>query len=299
MDNDVKNMSGAQFPQPAEDFAVKSATTAFKFLREDVPPPFPCYVGVDDQLLLTFCFDNNGNSLICNVRILRDDGKIIPIVFIVPIPAARTVVTQRFQLVEGFLLSVSLLTPNPTATGSPAYASAALIRPPNTAAAQYETLCAGYVNSVIAISYPQTPPQRPTDGAGIIRSFAITPPAAGADFTFTVNTLTRLRIISISATLTTAVAVANRNVELVIDDGANVVAEIDSGFSQLASLVNDYTWMDSGPIGAAFDNVVVLPLPANLILPAGFRISSETTGIQAADQWSAIRMLVSEWLDLG
>src|SRR6266403_789995 len=273
MDNDVKNMSGAQFPQPAEDFAVKSATTAFKFLREDVPPPFPCYVGVDDQLLLTFCFDNNGNSLICNVRILRDDGKSIPI--------------------------VSLLPPTPTATGSPADASAALIRPPNTAAAQYETLCAGYVNSVIAISYPQTPPQRPTDGAGIIRSIAITTPAAGADFTFTVNTLTRLRIISISATLTTAVAVANRNVELVIDDGANVVAEIDSGFSQLASLVNDYTWMDSGPIGAAFDNVVVLPLPANLSLPAGFRISSETTGIQAADQWSAIRMLVSEWLDLG
>jgi len=200
---------------------------------------------------------------------------------------------------EGFLLSLSLVAQNPTSTGSPAYAAAALVRPPNTGLAQYETLCAGYLNSVVGMSYPTHPPQRPTDGAGIIRSIAVTTPGAGADFTFTIPTLSRYRIISLSATLTTAVAVANRNVELVIDDGANVLAEIDSGFSQLASLVNDYTWMDSGPIGAAFDNVVVLPLPANLILPAGFRISSETTAIQGADQWSAIRMLVSEWLDLG
>ena len=292
MDNDVKNVSGAQFPQPPEDFAVRSATSALKFLTQGVPPPFPCYVGVDDRLLLSGVFDNNGNTIFCNMRILRPDGEIIPLTFAFQLLAVRALNQQSFQLIEGFILSCSLVALSSTGTSNQTFAWASIIRPPNTTAAQHEVLCGGYLNQTFPMSYPTQPLQRPTDGAGQIRSIAITTPAAGADFTFPIPALSRYRIISLSATLTTAVAVANRNVELVIDDGANVVAEIDSGFSQIASLVNDYTWMDSGPIGAAFDNVVVLPLPANLILPAGFRISSETTGIQGADQWSAIRMLV-------
>lgn len=299
MGNDVKNVSGAQFPQPPEEFAVRSATSAYKFLTEGVPPPFPCYVGVDDRLLLSYVWDNGGNSMNCNVRILRPDGEIIPLVFVLSSANARTVNQQSFQLVEGFLLSVALIAQQSVNANSVAYGWASLIRPPNTTLTQYETLCAGYLSANVPVTYPTQPLQRHADSTGIIRSIQITTPGAGADFTFTIPALSRYRIISLSATFTTAVAVANRNVELVIDDGANVVAEITSGFSQLASLVDDYTWMDSGPSGALFDNVVVLPLPANLILSTGFRIRSETTAIQGADQWSAIQMLVSEWLDLG
>jgi hypothetical protein len=108
----------------------------------------------------------------------------------------------------------------------------------------------------------------------------------------------RVLVKSICAVLATAVTVANRNVKIVIDDGAAIYASITSGFSQVASLTNRYTWMDGSAAPVAFDNTVVIPLPSGLILPAGHRITSSTTALQAGDQWSAIVQLGTQWLDL-
>jgi hypothetical protein len=297
MENDVKNVSGAQFPQPAEDFQVRSATSLYQFLTKGVPPPCPCYVGVDDVLQVSLVWLIATTNALVNVRILRADGEIIPLSFVVQGIGAGGRAIQRFQLVEGFLLSCAA---TQTALGgitSQAYCTVALVRAPFDIVAQYEVLVTGNLSRIVPISYPQSPNQRETDGPGQPRSILIATPAAGADFTQTVPSSTRWRIVSLSATLTTAVAVANRNVDLVIDDGANVFAEISSGFSQVASLVNDYTWMDGGVAQAAFDNIVALPLPSQMFLPPTFRIRSETTGIQPADQWSAITMLVQQWID--
>lgn len=297
--NDKKNVSGAQFAQPSEEFAVRSATSRFQFRTEDVQPPGYCYVGVDDQLELTQVLLVNNNNVICNVRILRDDGEIIPLVFALTAGAAGAVTQQRFQLVEGYLLSCSLVASFGLNTGNILWASAALIRPPNTALAQYELLASGYPSNNTPIGFPNSVPQRPTDGPGQPRSVTITTPGAGADFLFTIPTSARMRIVSLNAVLTTSAAVANRDVSLVIDDGANVVAELNSGANQLASLTQEYTWGDSLPLASVFNGNQMIPLPSQLILPPAFRIRSETTAIDVADQWSSIFMLVHEWVDIG
>jgi hypothetical protein len=297
--NDKRNISGGLISQPAEEFAVRSASHTIKFRNCEVQPPGWCYVGVDDQLQVTFAFDVNNNGVICNLRILRPDGVIVPLTFTAPQGAARTVTTSRFQLIEGFLLSCTLMSTQAAGPGSIPWGAAALIRPPNSAASQYELLASGYLSNVFPIGFPNSVPQRPTDGAGQPRSIQVGNPAAGADWVFTVPGLSRARVISISATLATAVTVATRFAELVIDDGANVLAEIPAPASQLASLTNDYTWADSAPEFAAIDAVVLAPLPANLILPSPFRIRSETTAIQGTDQWSNIWLHVIEWLDVG
>jgi hypothetical protein len=297
--NDKKNISGGLIAQPPESFAVRSGTACTGFNFEDAPPPGACYVGVDDQLELGYIFDINNNSVVCNVRILTPDGLIIPLKFAPPVPLVRTVQSNRFQLVEGYILSCSLMSAFPSNSGNIPYAWAAIVRPPNSLLDQYEVLAAGYLSAVWPIGYPGSVPQKPTDGPGQPRSVLVGNPAAGADFLFTVPASTRMRITSLDAVFTTSAAVANRNPSLIIDDGANVLAEINVGINQAASLTQEYTWGDSLPLTALFNNNVMAPLPSQIVLPANFRVRSETTLIDVADQWSSIALLVHEWLDFG
>lgn len=297
--NDKKNVSGAQFVQPPESFAVRSATSRFSFATDDVTPPGWCYVGVDDQLELGFILDVNASNLICNVRILRDDGVIVPLVFAPGVPAARTIQTTRVQLVEGYLLSCTIMSATASNQSSINFGWAALIRPPNTIGSQYELLCSGNLFANIPIGFPESAPRLPTDGMGQPRLAQSAIPAAGADFVFTVPANTRMRIISLDATLTTSAAVANRNPALIVDDGANVVGEINAGVNQAASLAQEYTWGDTLPFSALFGGNLTAPLPSNLILPGGWRVRSETTAIDVADQWTNANIHVIEWLDVG
>jgi hypothetical protein len=296
--NNPKNVSGAQFVQPPESFQVRSATSELDFATEDLLPGLGEYVGVDDRLQVSCVAQAVATSVICNIRLMRPDGVIVPLVFVVNIGSIHVVTTGTFQLIEGWILSATLLSSGNVNPSAPIFAWASLIRPPNNIAAQYQTLISGYVAATLPLTFPNGLPQASTVGAGGLHSQVITTPGAGADFTFTIPALTRMRIISLSATLATAVAVASRFAELVIDDGVNVVAEIAAPAAQAASLTDDYTWADSIPEFTAIDAVVMAPLPSQLILPVGFRIRSETTAIQAADQWSAITMLVQEWSDV-
>lgn len=300
--NDKRNQSGGMFGRVQDEFAVRSATAITGFNFEDAPPPGWCYIGVDDKLLLWIQFQFNIITAICNVRILRPDGIIVPLVFTLNGPTSRVVFSQSFQLLEGFLLSCTITANGAVSNSNLAFATASIIRPPNGITQQYEVLCSGYLNGQNALTFPGGVPARPSDGPGqphVGGSLGVGAPAAGADIVFTMPAGARGRIVSISALLTTAVAVANRLPSLIVDDGATAYAVIPSGNTQAASLVQQYTWADSCPQVALFDSKVIAPLPSNLVLPPGHRIRTSTTGIQAADQWSAINLMGHEWVDVG
>lgn len=297
-----KNISGAQFAQPADDFQIQSSSATVGFEQGDVMPPAAAYVTVDDQIQIGCSALFNGNNVVCTVRILRADGVVVPLVFVVGAGGNRVPSVKSFQLIEGYLLSVALVAQFATSDVNPCYAFAQLVRTPFTAAQSSQLLACGYVNNVIPIGWPFGKPQLPTEGQGFCTTtsgLGVGVPIAGADWTFTVPALMHVLVKSISAVLATSAAVANRNPKLVIDDGANVYASISAGSSQAATLTNRYTWMDGGPSPLSFDNAITAPLPSGLILSPGHRISSATTALQAGDQWSAIVQLGQIWLDLG
>jgi hypothetical protein len=299
--NNKKNISGAQFTQPSEEFQVRSASASVDFVQECVQPPAQTYVTVDDQIFISCCAMFNVNTVIATVRILTPSGIVMPLVFQVPSIGNRVVATKAFQLVEGYLLSVGLVALFPSTNVNPAYGSAMLVRTPFTGANASAMLASGYLNQAVPIGWPANSPKGQTEGPGFLTTaggVAIATPAAGAEWQFVVPANMRVLVKSICAVLATAVTVANRNVKIVIDDGAAIYASITSGFSQVASLTNRYTWMDGSAAPVAFDNTVVIPLPSGLILPAGHRITSSTTALQAGDQWSAIVQLGTQWLDL-
>lgn len=299
--NNKKNISGAQFTQSVDDFRVQSASAAVTFANEDVMPDSAVYVTVDDQLLVTVNAMFNGNVALITARIMQASGVVVPLHFELTSSGNRGSVSKAFPLIEGYLLSVGITSGN-TANGlNPFYAAASLTRTPFGVLQSAFPLCAGYLSNILAIGWPAWSPRMDTDGQGFPTTnsgLGITVPGAGAEWIFTVPPFMRVQIKSVSAILTTSAAVANRNVSLVMDDGANIYAAIPSGFSQAASLVDRYTGMDGASAPTLFDGKVCIPIPSTLIMIAGHRLRSLTTGIDAADQWTAPFLMGNIWLDI-
>jgi hypothetical protein len=284
--NDKHSITGGQFGNQREDFKVRSATSGIAFDFYDVLPPTALYIGVDDQLITSFIGTQTNSGVTINLRILGLDGLIHPMLINVPSNNNQTAAIRTFPLMEGFLLSAAAFLGGLPTTSTPTFISAGIGRAPFTAQSVYFTLFSGYLYNSQPLSYPEMPPIRQSDATPWYKSFSWGAPAAGADFSVTIPVGQRWRVVSCSGLLTTAVAVANRDVTLVIDDGANVMAQIPAGFALLASLTNQYTFADSCVQSAAFNAVSVAPLPSNLILTAGMRVRTVTANIQAADQWS-------------
>jgi len=126
-------------------------------------------------------------------------------------------------------------------------------------------------------------------------------PAAGADWTFVVPS-DRIWVPQLlKARLTTAVAAANRAPLLEVRDAAATLVTIlepksaDSvGAVQPASRIFDWSWarlLGGAAVLNTGDGVSTQALP-DLVLPPGFQLGMRTIVLQAADQWSAIIMLV-------
>lgn len=297
--NDKNNISGAQFTQPLEGFDVLSATNITRFRSSDVQPPPGKYIGVDDSLLVQFIHNFGGNPLLVNVRILRPDGTIVSLPSVIAAVTGRTLKTVTLPLVEGWLLSASVMNSSVVPTTAWEYAALAIVRNPGGAGAQYDTICAGYIDQFFGMSYPQSPNQRQTDGLGAIPRYAVGAPAAGVDWSFTMVATARSRIITFSTSLITSAAAGSRFPTLIIDDGSAILAEIPPVAAQIASLTQVYTWADGVTPQGAVNGVVMLPLPSNLHLGANFRMRMVTAGIQAGDQWSQVNILAQEWCDVG
>lgn len=117
-------------------------------------------------------------------------------------------------------------------------------------------------------------------------------PAAGTDFTFTIPDAGAVyEIVSIRARFVTSAAVANRAVAVLVKDaaGTEVYREgFDTAITaSLTTIVSFTSGAVSGLGGISQVKAVTLPLPEGPYLPR-FTISSVTTLIDAADQWSQI-----------
>lgn len=216
--------------------------------------------------------------------------------FSVALPTPRTFVTIQRQLGEGFILSVFAFSSVATTRGQ-AFARAAVLRGIAPTTTHNLQLVSDYTDNHTAIGWPFWPQRHFLEGPGWLHSLQQANPAAGADWTLTVAAGQRLRIESFCATFTASAAAANRQVEVIIDDGANVYWRTSSAVNITAGQVVAFCGTTTNaPAGLiTTDNSVVIP--PTIALPSGHRIRTATTAIQAGDQWSAIWFGVEEWLD--
>jgi len=89
---------------------------------------------------------------------------------------------------------------------------------------------------------------------------------------------------------TSTATVGNRQITLELLDGSNVVmGQWPAGAVQAASLTRQYTFSPGAQYMAAFVGThITTPLPANLVVPAGYKIRlRDSAGIAAGDTLKA------------
>lgn len=121
--------------------------------------------------------------------------------------------------------------------------------------------------------------------------------AAGAELgAITVPAGEVWELLALAATLVTDANAANRQAQLIIDDGTNVVFQSDSPSNQTASTTGTYvagSGLERQDVGVP-TSTRQWALPTALILTAGFRIRVVTTAIQAGDNWGVLRATVKK-----
>lgn len=313
---------GQPSPEMDKDFKSTSLPAITRFKWTDVDPPSPLYVLRDDVLLLQAIPGQGvGNdSVTFNYRFLRvpevqggqpsdlgkpggprgvvDYGIIDTGVDVINTTANGVVVSKTRTLGEGFLLSLS-------ASGSTApqrgdmFARAVLIRGGGTFANAAQLLFADYVTTFQAAGWPGGRALNSAEGPGALRALVVGAPGAGADWSMTVPLATRRKVTSFTATFTASAAAANRNINVIVDNGAGALVLFQDDVlvtvtaNQVVSVNGCQTNVPTGIIATE----LFVVLPPGLTLPPQFRVRSSTANIQAGDQWSAITMLVEDLID--
>ncbi len=311
--------TGQPGPMKPGEFLSAAIPNVVSFGLDGIAPPSPLYIQRDDQLLLDVISLITGiETVTFEFRLLQAQpdvagqpgtnptGVVVPpgplntqtIKRISQVFSAATLLnnTLALPLAEGYLLSGSCTSQSATSRGQ-TYVSASIIRPGLAQNARVLPLFADYVTQRYRPGWPGSSLRGPSESTGAIQNVLITTPAAGADFSVTVPNPQRWRPICFHGVLTAAVAVANRQVEIILDDGANTYWIDDSSANITASSVNDVTATTTNVPTGVVTTIQNIVIPPALYMTVGHRFRSNTVGIQGADQWSALRLLVEAWLE--
>jgi hypothetical protein len=254
-------------------------------------------VTIDDQLQVTLAGLSTA-AVTLEVRILLANGSITVQEEQIAAPNSRTPANRAFRLPEGYILSATLAAMAPGVKRGTLFGMLSLVRSQAPAPTYTYTLSSGYLGLLNPVWWPGPRIEQTGTGGGMLNTVSVANPAAGTDWSYTPPAGVRQRVQSIQATLTTSAAVANRTVVIHITQGGNLFYSAADPTPQTASTTVNYTFAPGLPAQGATGNVVVTPLPSNLIIDSTFTISVATQGLQAGDQWSAINISTEDWLDV-
>jgi hypothetical protein len=277
---------------------IASGKRAVQITASEVQPPTPLYLQTEDSLLLLLSSPilQTYAGLALILRWLRPDGEVVSIRK--PVSGAGSNAQLAFTLGEGFLLSATLsgLPTAPTYPGS-TFATLVVQRDTPEAAIYSWVLFADYVTISHFPSWPFGRNVLSQEGPGRLRSIVGSTPAAGAEINEVVPSNVRWRLMAIRFLFTTSATVINRRVSFLRDDGVNAYEQMDSSFTQAASIATFYSANQNGGVTAAGDASIRIQTDTSLLQDSTHRIRTSTQNIQAGDQYSAPVYLVQEWIN--
>ena len=264
--------------------------------RELVQPPARVYMTLDDQLYIRSRNSLSGVVLRLAGRVLTPDGEIVPFNFEHTPASDRTASIAAFRLAEGFLLSAVVFPSAGAPVRGETFVELGFLRGIGGALDIVDVLAKDYVAEAEPLAFPGSPIRSSIEGRGNMRSITGTNPAAAAEISETVPTDARWKFYSLQALIVTDANVANRLVRAVFDDGTTQFHSGASASPIAASQSVDVVVSNFGDPESIVTVVILVPVRAELFLPAGFRIQTETISLQAGDDWGAPQLLVEEWL---
>lgn len=158
-------------------------------------------------------------------------------------------------------------------------------------------LGSGYVTDAGTVVWPGGLNESSVEGQGLIRSITGTDPAAGVEISETVPTGARWRVKNIRYSFVTDATVGNRIVRVEFNDGTNIFWRKRSVDQQAASVTANYNMSEVSLHVTTSTGENTDLVPPNNRLMAGYIIKTNTSLLQAGDNFSAPQLLVEEWIE--
>lgn len=256
------------------------------------------WVTPDDLLVILVRNALVGVNLAFNARVWHPDDGVKEWNDVLIPTSDRTLNTFSFPLQYGYLTSAAIQATAGSPTRGATLATMLVARPPATGFATKMILAQDYVTSQYGPLWPGGRQSLGVEGPGRLFTVSVTTPGAGADWSQTVPTNARWLLHSARGTFTTSATVANRQPFL---QGLTPLVSYESPttLTQAASLTFTWLWAPGIPTIGQIDQTVrqVQALFFPGYFAGGQVIQTTTFNIQAADQWSVVRLLVEEWLE--
>lgn len=262
-----------------------------------VPPPAALYVGPNETLVVDSWAYAAQLPVFIKIRMLRPGGYVDTTVYTHQPNSDRSLHTTYHDLAEGHLLTAMVYAPDSGYHRGQVWMNVGLERGSGAVGVYHHQLISDYVTNCSSPVWPWARMKSSVEGPGNIRSVAGADPAAGAEVLITVPAGARWRLYSIFATLVTDATVVDRWVRWVIDDGANTLWRLGNPIPQTAGTTRGHVAAAWGGLVTTTGGDVPTSVPPTILLSAGYRISTLTTGIVAGDNWGAPRVLVEEWIE--
>lgn len=264
-----------------------------------VAPPSDLYMTADDALFITSYNSASGIVVAVRYTMMLLNGRVQTGQIDTHVPNTdRTGKTTTQHLGEGFLLDASVILVSGTAKRGQCYVQVGIARGIGASQFVHRIVMQGYVGTAVHLSWPGNRLEQPTEGPGYIRFITGTNPAAGAEASETVPTGARWRLLMFHIEFTTSAAVANRRPYLYFYTGVFNAMGSPWRSDIPASSAKGVNWA----IGAAMSAATTGDedpafMPSETTLPGGMVISTSTTNLQAADDYSAPGLVVEEWIE--
>lgn len=260
-------------------------TSAFQFIT----------TGEDNLRVRSWC-SVAGVTVGIQGRHASADGPIVPFGFVHAPLSTRLVREDFYALAPGAILNVSASILTGSVTRGECFIELALVRGLTGATYFLGTLLQGYIGTVGALAWPGSPIEHPTDGRGAIKNSGFVMTAVG-ELEIPVPTNALWKVLLVSARLTTFPVPGTRIPILCYDDGALIYMRspqketIGSGDSKA------FNWLPGLPHETVlFNGIGVAGLPEPSLLPAGHRIRTVTSGLQAFEGYEEVTVMIEEWI---
>jgi hypothetical protein len=243
-------------------------------------------------------FNSQANTIVqVSYLILQPNGCVVAQRFTVQPTSDRVISSGLAALGDGWIVALQAIASAGTPRRGQCFVRVQLVQGNDTQSDAYATVLQGYVTATEGLALPGGAVESSTYGPGVMRTIVGTDPAANVEISETVPTNARWRLVTFCYAFVTDATVANRLPVLTIDDGTNVLWRSFSNVNQAASQTSIYHAGDGLISHQIATQTHVLALPTHLILMGGYRVRTQTTALQAGDNFSAPTYHVEEWIE--
>lgn len=233
-------------------------------------------------------------TLILRTVQLTPDGKLVQSTDQMFPTFAGNPTVKIASLTDNRLISISITTSANALYPGICYVRAGVVSGNVNDPTQFEPLMSGYVTSGAALSFPLTPPVAPTEGVGNKTFISTADPVAGAELIITLPSSALYQLRSLQFRFAAAAVVAARTIALLIEYDGVCIYRLTARTTITISQARNYTlWLGPNmPADNATDHY--LPCP-DLLFAKTLVFETETANIDAADQYSLLTTIFTEW----